>query len=97
MLAISNGNLMLMSTPFGKRGHFYDEYINGSDWKKVEITALQCPRISESFLKKERASLGDWWFQQEYMCQFVETEDQFFNYEEVINAIDPKVKPLKVL
>ena len=29
MLAVSNGRLILMSTPFGKRGHFYKEWSEG--------------------------------------------------------------------
>lgn len=29
MLAVSNGRLILMSTPFGKRGHFFEEWENG--------------------------------------------------------------------
>lgn len=30
MLAISGGRLVLMSTPFGKRGHFFEEWTQGS-------------------------------------------------------------------
>ena len=29
MLAVSGGRLILMSTPFGKRGHFFEEWSNG--------------------------------------------------------------------
>ena len=29
MLAVSGGRLILMSTPFGKRGHFFEEWENG--------------------------------------------------------------------
>ena len=97
MLAVSKGSLILMSTPFGKRGHFHDIWANGEEWLKVEIPATKCPRISEIFLENERKSLGDWWFRQEYMCDFVETEDQFFNYEEIINALDNSIEPLQIL
>jgi len=97
MLAVSQGSLIMMSTPFGKRGHFYDEWQNGMDWLKVEIPANECPRISETFLEMERKSLGDWWFQQEYMCNFVETEDQLFSHDEVMDAIDFELEPLAIL
>jgi hypothetical protein len=97
MVAVSNGSIILMSTPFGKRGHFYEEWRNGDDWLKIEIPATKCPRISEHFLEKERKSLGDWWFNQEYMCQFVEAEDQFFKYQEVMHAIDPTIEPIEIL
>ena len=48
MLAVSGGRLILMSTPFGKRGHFFKEYTEGSyDWKRIETPVTKCPRITE--------------------------------------------------
>jgi hypothetical protein len=84
-----------MSTPFGKRGHFHEEWTMGGDtWERVQVKALECPRISAGFLEEERASLGEWWYKQEYLCEFVETVDQVFSYESVMGAITPEVKPL---
>ena len=95
MLAVSNGRLILMSTPFGKRGHFHEEWTNGGDqWQRVEIKATDCSRIKPEFLESERASLGEWWFRQEYLCEFVETTDQVFSYEYIMQAITTDVKPL---
>lgn len=95
MLAVSGGRLILMSTPFGKRGHFFKEWSEGGpSWERIEIKASDCPRISQVFLDEERASLGDWWFKQEYGCQFVETIDQVFGYATVMESITADVKPL---
>ena len=95
MLAVSGGRLILMSTPFGKRGHFFKEWTEGSDgWERIEITAHNCPRISPAFLEEEKRSLGDWWFRQEYVCEFVETVDQVFYYDQVMTALSGEVKPL---
>lgn len=95
MLATSNGSLWLMSTPFGKRGHFHTEWTEGGEiWERIDIPATDCPRIPPEFLEEERRSLGDWWFRQEYLCEFVETTDQLFGYETVMSACDPSVKPL---
>ena len=60
----------------------------------IKITANECPRITEEFLQEERASLGDWWFRQEYMCEFVETVDQIFSYSQVMSALSEEIKPL---
>jgi hypothetical protein len=57
MLAVSGGALMMLSTPHGKRGVFYEEWIGGHGWERYEVPASQCPRISEEFLEQERASL----------------------------------------
>jgi hypothetical protein len=94
MLAVSNGRLILMSTPWGRRGHFHKEWTEGEGWERTRIAALECPRISPAFLEQERASIGEWWYRQEYECEFVETEDSVFQYELVMGAIDPSVKPL---
>lgn len=95
MLAVSGGRLILMSTPFGKRGHFFQEWINGGDtWERIEIPATECPRISPEFLDEERQALGDWWYRQEYLCEFVETVDQVFSFEQVSGALSSEIKPL---
>lgn len=95
MLAVSGGRLILMSTPFGKRGHFFKEWTEGGGiWERIQITAHDCPRISREFLEEERQALGDWWFRQEYLCEFVETVDQLFTYDQVMTAITEEVKPL---
>ena len=95
MLAVSGGRLILLSTPFGKRGHFFKEYTESKpEWERIRIPATECPRITEEFLQEERASLGDWWFRQEYMCEFVETVDQVFTYDLVMNTITDEIKPL---
>lgn len=95
MLAVSGGRLILMSTPFGKRGHFHDEWTSGRrEWERIQVKAPDCSRISTAFLEEERATLGEWWYRQEYLCEFVETTDQIFGYDQVIAAVTTDVKPL---
>src|SRR5262245_53778874 len=46
MLATSRGRLILLSTPFGTRGFFYQEWTQGGpDWLRVEVPAERCRRI----------------------------------------------------
>jgi hypothetical protein len=95
MLAVSGGRLVLLSTPFGKRGFFHHEWTEGgSAWKRVKITAWDCPRISREWLEAERAAIGDWWFQQEYEVEFTDTIDQVFRYADVMQAVTSEVAPL---
>jgi hypothetical protein len=94
MLAVSGGRIILLSTPFGKRGFFHSEWTDGQDWRKVKITADQCPRIDKEWLERERAMIGDWWYLQEYFCEFVETSDQVFSYDDISAALDPTIEPL---
>ncbi len=95
MLAVSGGALILMSTPFGKRGHFYDEWTNNSDtWQRIEVHATDVPRITPEFLDEERKSLGELWYSQEYMCQFVDPVDSVFGYEDIDRAFGHEIDKL---
>jgi len=94
MLATSGGRLMLLSTPFGKRGHFYEAWTTGgAEWQRVKITAEECPRISTEFLAEERRALPAWWFQQEYQCEFSETIDSIFTMGMIEDSIHEGVRP----
>lgn len=94
MLATSGGRLILMSTPFGKRGHFFEEWEQGEGWERIAIQADDCPRIAPEFLAEEKRSLGNLWYRQEYSCEFLATSDQVFDYDAVQACITPAVTPL---
>jgi len=97
MLAVSNGRLILLSTPHGKRGFFYDAWQSKIEfWQRESITAEQCPRIDPAFLSAERATIGEYWYQQEYGCQFVETSDQLFREDAIERAFSYPSDPLFV-
>jgi hypothetical protein len=95
MLAVSGGRLVLLSTPFGKRGFFHHEYTEGGPgWERVKITAPEVSRIDPRWLAEERSRIGDWWYRQEYLCEFVETDDQVFAYDAIMRSISDDVTPL---
>ena len=95
MLATSGGRLILMSTPFGMRGHFFDAWTDGGKaWDRIEIKATDCPRIAPEFLEQERDALGDLWYRQEYLGEFLATTDQVFAYDDIENAFNDDVQPL---
>jgi hypothetical protein len=94
MLAVSGGTLMMLSTPYGKRGVFYEEWTGGRGWERYEVPASQCPRISEDFLEEELAALPSWVYRQEYECSFEETEDQVFTTDMIDRAVTDEVQPL---
>lgn len=99
--------LILMSTPFGKRGFFYQSWLASHRWKRIEVSgrtdipeetyrkekaregilAWYSPRHTKDFLEEEKEAMGDWWFQQEYLCKFVEAQDNVFSYEDIMAAM----------
>ena len=93
MLAVSNGRHILMSTPFGKRGHFFKIWSEQRDlWQWFEIPAEMCPRISKEFLEEEKRTNP--WYLQEYFCAFMETVDSVFTFDQIAAAISDEVEPL---
>ena len=95
MLAVSGGRLVLLSTPRGKRGFFHHEWTEGGpDWRRVIISAEACPRIPPAWLAWERQAIGEWWYRQEYRCEFVDTVDQVFASDLIAGILSDDVTPL---
>lgn len=94
MLAVKNGRLILASTPWGKRGHFWDVWDTGQGWAKTRVPADQVPRISAEFLEQERKELPRHIFEQEYMCNFSDSVDAVFSYDDVMRAVRDDIPPL---
>jgi hypothetical protein len=97
MLAVSDGTLWLMSTPFGKRGFFYETWANGgAEWERFRAPATECARIREGFLEEERVTMGERWFRQEYLCEFEDAVSGVFARELVEGAITDEITPLVI-
>ena len=97
MLAVSGGGLWLMSTPCGKRGFFWETWERGGpEWDRIRAPANECERIKREFLEEERETMGERRFQQEYMCEFVETESGMFERDLVERAITREVELLVI-
>lgn len=95
MVAVSNGDIAAMSTPWGMQGWWYEAWTNGGDyWQRFEVPATECPRISLAFLEGERASMPRMVFETEYLCRFVEIDNSVFAHEDVMRALSNDVAPL---
>jgi len=95
-LAVSNGALWLISTPFGRRGFFFREWFsNDPAWARVSVTAYQCPRITREFLDSERQRYGEYYFRQEYLCEFHEKDGQLISHELIERSISSSVEPIQ--
>ena len=95
MLAVSGGALVMLSTPFGTRGVFYEEWTKGGpSWERYEVPATECPRIPARFLEEEKRALGEWHYRQEYLCEFMDDVFSVFRGEDIDAAIRADVPPL---
>ena len=55
----TNGRIICLSTPYGKRGFFYDAWTRGGDdWMRIEAPVQQISRISPQFLACQRRTMA---------------------------------------
>ena len=97
MLIVGDGDLWMMSTPYGKRGFFYETFAFGNDkWDRFQVPATENPRIRPEQLEEEREVMGAVHFAQEYGCEFVDNGSTVFDQVLVDQAFDATVEPLVI-
>ena len=97
MLAVSDGDIWMMSTPLGQRGFFWETWSRGGEeWMRVEAKATECPRIPASFLAQQRQEHPWDWYRQEYLCEFVEGVGGLFDRELVEAALTDEFKEIVI-
>jgi hypothetical protein len=57
------------------------------------VPATECARIPKKFLREERGVMGDVWFRQEHLCEFVDSGAGMFD-RDVIEAALEDIKTL---
>jgi hypothetical protein len=110
MIASSKGSVLLLSTPFGQRGFFYQSYKDFETWKRYTVTAerfgsygvefnpdttFECKRITKEFIQETVREIGDLWVRQEFYCEFTASELQVFSHELLMKAT-VKGTPMRV-
>jgi hypothetical protein len=53
---------------------FSSVFVGLLDWRRIQVPATECPRILPANLARDRATMGDRWFAQEYMCEKVKAD-----------------------
>lgn len=85
-LAVSDGDLIALSTPAARSGWFYSTFERGShEWVRYRVRAEEVARISPEFLAAERASMTEAVFAREYEAVFTDAERSVFAAD-LINA-----------
>jgi hypothetical protein len=94
MLAVSKGSVLACSTPYGKRGWFYEVFTRSEPgWMKVVAPSVDCPRIPKEFVAEQRRLLGERWARQEFEAVFLDALGQCFSTE----CIEAAFRPIPVL
>lgn len=61
-------------------------------WAYYEIPAERCPRITPEFLAEEKRTLGQFWYDQEYGCQFLDAQSSAFKDADIERMKDSEVE-----
>jgi hypothetical protein len=94
MLATTNGRLVALTTPAGRRGWFFQSWHGDSDWQRIRVAASNCPRISKEFLADELKELGPQRFSEEYELCFLDNDEAVFPQAVIAAAFTTEVQPL---
>jgi Terminase large subunit, T4likevirus-type, N-terminal len=92
MLATSGGRLLALSTPFGNRGWWFEAWRSSESWERYEVPATACPRIPAGFLEEERRTIGEFWYRQEYGCEFLDAQTAAFRLVDIERAFAEEVE-----
>lgn len=94
MLADTEGQLVLLSTPFG-RNHFWEWFVrgqSGDEWCcSFRFPTATNPLISNQFLQMQRHMLSERQFAIEYEAQFVDDASAVFAQEAIEACVQPQL------
>jgi Terminase large subunit, T4likevirus-type, N-terminal len=101
-LVATQGEQVLLSTPRGRRGFFWEIWHGAppqpvaeanlnrgedSDWLRIMVRSDEVGRIREEDLEVFRHTMPEQFFRQEFFCEWLETEGSLFSYDDIQAAL----------
>ena len=85
----STGHVMLMSTPYLNEGFFAETwYAQDDEWERTFLTSEDCEYFQKhpERLEMVKSKVPEWFYRQEYLCEFLADEFSIFNPDDVARA-----------
>lgn len=89
MMIVSQGQLIISSTPGGTSGFLPKEWVNPRYTFKKMIPWWECPRIPKEEIDRERLIYGEAYVRQEYECRFQDDTTSLFSEKSLYESVDP--------
>src|SRR5215212_1177073 len=86
-LVATQGEQVLLSTPRGKRGFFHEIWHGAEDWQRMMVRSDEVGRIRPADLEVFRSTMPEQFFQQEFFCEWLDTEGSLFSYDDIQAAL----------
>ena len=84
MVAITNGQIIAVSTPNGPSGWYYDLYASTNpNWDFLTLPWTICPRISPEFIEREKLQMPYNRFSQEYLTLWGDMDSALWSAEDI--------------
>ncbi len=95
-MVASDGVLMALSTPWGRRGWFFElhqDVQNG--WERHKVTCYESGQYTPERIAEMKALVGSFTFASEYECVFGDTDSQMFGTEIVRACMSDDLAPME--
>lgn len=84
----SGGQIVALSTPWGRRGWFFDLHEDERNgWERHRVTVFESAQYDADRIEAIRSSVGSFEWASDYLCEFGDTDSQFFSTEAVRAAV----------
>jgi Terminase large subunit, T4likevirus-type, N-terminal len=92
--AKEGGRLLMLSTPFGRRGVYWRLWEESTIFQRVRVPYTDVDWISPSIIEEARETLLDWEFKQEYLCTFEQNQMAVFDVEDFRASTTDEFDPI---
>lgn len=87
MVDATDGRIMMLSTPNGRHGAFWDCY-NAKSWSTYTFNWKANPYNTPEKMEQKRETMTELQFRAEYGAEFVSSRDSFFTQSEIKNSVN---------
>ena len=90
MLIVSKGRVLIMGTPKGRHGFFFERWERGgAAWERHEVPWQDVPRFDPADMARQKVELGEM-FEQEFCCKFIALKGGtvFSAFSETANCVE---------
>lgn len=88
MLATTDGQFVLGSTPWGKSGYLYNKFENDEYWYNQRVASMENPEIDARQVDEWRRDMTSTEFEREVLGMFSEKKNAFFSNKDINRCLE---------
>ena len=94
MMAVTDGKMVLLSTPFGASGFLYEAFHGklSEDWFTERVPTYRNPLVGEKFISEQQDQLSSIDFKQEILGQFEEAANSYFPAQLIDDCVEGSLR-----